>query len=470
MATGISTTSISGLGLSGLSSGLDTSGIITKLMAIESAPQSQLKTQLTTLQTHTTALQSLNTAVAAVATTAKAALGANALTSFIATSSSSAATVSASSAASAGSLSFTVDRLAAAQVTVTDAMTAWDTTATPSITVRTGAAGGTQTDTTLTFTSSNLDDVVAAINGGKLGVTATKVAAGTDANGVAQFRLQLRSAPGASNAFAVSTGTAFASGSTIGTTVSTAADAQLTLYGGTSAEQKVTSSSNTFANLLTGVTVTAAAVSTAPVTISLATDVTAASTSAKALTSGLVALFSGIASSTAVTTKSGTSGSGSTATSGGIFTGDSLVRAAKDSMLAAVSGAVGGRSPSTIGITLTKDGTITFDQAVFETAMKADPAGTTAMYQAIATSVSKAATAFSDPYTGSVTKQITSEQSQQSSMTSRIGDWDTRLAAIQAQYTKQFNALETALNSLSSQSSYLTSQIAGLTTNYQSTS
>ena len=204
MATSISTTSISGLGLSGLSSGLDTSGIITKLMAIESAPQSQLKTQLTTLQTHTTALQSLNTAVAAVATTAKAALGANALTSFTATSSSSAATVSASSAASAGSLSFTVDRLAAAQVTVTDAMTTWDTTATPSITVRTGAAGATQTDTTLTFTSSNLDDVVAAINGGKLGVTATKVAAGTDANGAAQFRLQLRSAPGASNAFAVS--------------------------------------------------------------------------------------------------------------------------------------------------------------------------------------------------------------------------------------------------------------------------
>ena len=64
------------------------------------------------------------------------------------------------------------------------------------------------------------------------------------------------------------------------------------------------------------------------------------------------------------------------------------------------------------------------------------------MYQAIATSVSKAATAFSDPYTGSVTKQITSEQSQQSSMTSRIGDWDTRLAAIQAQYTLQFNNLE----------------------------
>ena len=41
----LSTTSTSGLGLSGLSSGLDTSGIITKLMAIESQPQTQLKTQ-----------------------------------------------------------------------------------------------------------------------------------------------------------------------------------------------------------------------------------------------------------------------------------------------------------------------------------------------------------------------------------------------------------------------------------------
>ncbi|WP_375387786.1 flagellar filament capping protein FliD [uncultured Amnibacterium sp.] len=470
MATGatISTTSLTGLGLSGLSSGLDTSGIITKLMAIESAPQGQLKTQLSSLQTHTTALQALNTAVAGIATTAKSALAANALSSFTATSSSSSATATASSTASTGSVSFTVDRLAAAQVTVTAAMTSWDTTTTPSITIRTNANGSSPKDTTLTFASSNLDDVVSAINGQGLGVTATKVAAGTDPTGAMQYRLQLRSSTGAANAFSVSPGTAYSAGSTLGTTIASAADAQLTLYAGTGAEQQVTSASNTFSDLMTGVDVAVSAVSASPVTVDVAADVTAASASASALTSGLISLFAGIASSSAISTSSSSSGgTSSTSTSGGVFTGDGLVRLAKDSLLSAVSGAVGGKSPSSIGINLTKDGTITFDQSKFESAMRSDPAGTTAMYQSIATAVSKAATAVADPYTGSLTQQVTSEQGQQSSITSKISDWDTRLAAIQAQYTLQFNNLETALSNLSAQGNYLTSQITGLTTNYQ---
>jgi len=53
-----STGTNSGLTYGSFFSGLDTSSIITKLMSIESAPQTQLQSQLTTLQTHTTALQS----------------------------------------------------------------------------------------------------------------------------------------------------------------------------------------------------------------------------------------------------------------------------------------------------------------------------------------------------------------------------------------------------------------------------
>jgi flagellar hook-associated protein 2 len=466
-AATISTTSLSGLGLSGLSSGLNTTDIVTKLMAIEQAPQSLLKNQLTDLQTHTTALQSLNTAIAGLATTAKSALTANALNSFTATSSSTAVTATASATATAGSVSFTVDKLASAQVTVSPAMTKWDTAAVPSITVRTGS-GTTQKDTTLTFTSSNLDDVVSTINKAGLGITATKVAAGTDSTGATQYRLQLRSATGAANAFSVSAGSTYSSASTVGTTISSAADAQLTLYAGTGAEQTVTSGSNTFSNLMTGLNITASAVSTTPVTVDVAADMTAASTNAQALTSGLIAVFSGIASSTAITSSSSTSGgTSSTSTSGGVFTGDSLVRLANNALLSAATDPVNGKSPSSIGIQLTKTGTITFDQTAFESAMKADPAGTTAMYQAIAKRVSDAATTASDPLTGSITSQVTSEQGQQSKLSTQISDWDTKLAAIQLQYTTQFNAMEVALNNLSSQASYLTSQITGLTTNYQ---
>jgi flagellar hook-associated protein 2 len=89
------------------------------------------------------------------------------------------------------------------------------------------------------------------------------------------------------------------------------------------------------------------------------------------------------------------------------------------------------------------------------------------MYQTIAGRISTAATASSDSITGTLTTAITAEQSQETSISDDISNWDTRLAAIQARYQTQFNNLETALNSLQSQSSWLTSQINGLTTNYQ---
>ena len=59
MAT--STTDPVNLGLSGLSSGLDTSTIITQLMAINKIPQDKLKLQQSTMQARLSALQSLQT-------------------------------------------------------------------------------------------------------------------------------------------------------------------------------------------------------------------------------------------------------------------------------------------------------------------------------------------------------------------------------------------------------------------------
>lgn len=463
----LSTTSTSGLGLSGLSSGLDTSGIITKLMSVEAAPQNALKTQLTSTTTYRSALQSLNSSVAAIATTASAAAKAGALASFTASSDTASVTATASSTASAGSVSFTVDRIAQAQVSVTGTLAAWpapaDGTTNPSITIQVGSG----TAKTVSAASTNLDDVVSAINGSGTGVTATKIAVGST-NGTTQYRLQLRGATGDDHGFSVYQGDSTSATALATTQTQTAQSAQITLYKGIAgAEQQVSSASNTFDDLITGVDVTVAAVSTSPATVSVAADSSAATTSAQALTSSLITLFSGIASASAISSTTSSSGSTS-ATSGSIFTGDSIVRAVNDSLLSAVSDAVGNTSPSSIGINLTKDGTITFDSAKFSAAMASDPTGTTAMFQTIAGRVAKAATGASDSYTGTLTQKVTSQQTTESSLTKQISDWDTRLATIQAQYTAQFNALEVALNSLSSQSSYLTSQINGLTTNYQS--
>src|SRR5438309_7885687 len=91
----LSSTSLSGLGLSGLSSGLDTSGIITKLMAIEQQPQTLLQNQLSNVSTYRSALQSVNTQLAAIATAAKTAATPGSLTAFTASSDTNGATATA---------------------------------------------------------------------------------------------------------------------------------------------------------------------------------------------------------------------------------------------------------------------------------------------------------------------------------------------------------------------------------------
>src|ERR1700709_757595 len=95
----LSTTSPSGLGLSGLSSGLDTSGIITKLMAIESQPQTQLQNQLSNVTTYRNALQTIHPQLAAIAAAAKTASAAGALASFSASSDTPGVTATAAPAA-----------------------------------------------------------------------------------------------------------------------------------------------------------------------------------------------------------------------------------------------------------------------------------------------------------------------------------------------------------------------------------
>jgi flagellar hook-associated protein 2 len=129
-----------------------------------------------------------------------------------------------------------------------------------------------------------------------------------------------------------------------------------------------------------------------------------------------------------------------------------------------VTAPVNGASLSSIGIDLTKTGTITFDQDAFTKAMQSDPTGTMSTFQAVAKRVADAANTISAPYTGTLSTKITSEQGQESQLSSQISAWDARLATIQTQYTNEFNAMETALSNLSAQSSWLTSQINGLST------
>ncbi|MCW4385741.1 flagellar filament capping protein FliD [Salinibacterium sp. SYSU T00001] len=433
-----------GISLPGLASGLDSATLISQLMQLEAIPQTLLKNKATVASSTVTVLQSLNTKIASLATSATSVAKPSSIDLYSAKSSSDAVTVMTGTGASSGSLDLVVAQLAAKQTSVSDAVTGWS-----------GELTIDGKDGPVSVTADSLDALVAAINDSTAGVTAMKVSAGKDASGESLYRLQLTSTEtGADAAFTVTgLGT---------TTTGTARDAEVTLWAGTDAEQTVSSKTNAFENIIPGVTVTVGKVSTEPVTVTVARDATAASTVAKGLVSAVSEVLAFIDVRTAVTNS--TDANGNPVVSGGSLTGDSTVRSARQSILSAVSMPVDGRSPGEFGITLTKKGSIEFDAEKFAKALAADPEATQAAISSIAQRVQDAATVVSHKDTGTLTTKITGEQSLVKGYNDQIAEWDTRLATRQATLERTYAALEVRMSALNSQSSWLTSQIASLPT------
>ncbi len=182
-------------------------------------------------------------------------------------------------------------------------------------------------------------------------------------------------------------------------TVRASSDAQLTLWKGTDAQQVYTQPSNTFTGLMTGVDVTVSKVTAAdeaPTTITVAQDTDALKKLGSDLVNSLNVVLSEIASRSAVTTT--TNSDGTTSVKGGLFTGETAVRAIQQQLSEAASYPVDGFSPSVAGITLKKDGTFTFDEAAFTKAFADDPAKVQTVLAGVAERVAEVATDVSDKY------------------------------------------------------------------------
>ncbi|MDJ0338900.1 flagellar filament capping protein FliD [Cryobacterium sp. PH31-O1] len=435
------------LAVDGLISGLDTTALINSLMTLEAGPQNQLKAKVTSSNTLVAAFQGLNSSIANLGTLATKSTLAGSLDVYSAKSSSTNATVTAGSTATAGSISFTVNKLAQAQVSVSDRVAAWSSD-TFSIT----STSGTVTD--ITAASTSLDDIATAINDSAAGVTAVKVAAGMDVDGTTPlYRLQFSSATtGAANGFTISNAPL--------TEITAAQDAEVTIWAGTAAAQSITSSTNSFENLLPGVDVTASIASTDPVTVTVARNDAAVSTIAKDLVDSLNGIFALISTKSAVVNS--TDSTGKAVLSSGVFTGDSTVRDVKQRLIDAASYPVDGRSPSEIGISITKTGTLEFDATKFAAAMKEDPDFVKSVLTEISTRVAGAATTASDKYDGLITARITGQESLVKSMSTQIENWDLRLASRRSTLERTYSAMEVTLSNMNAQSAWLTAQVESL--------
>ena len=170
---------MAGMGIDGLVSGLDTTALISQLMQIEAMPQAALKSKVTSTQSFITAMQALNTKVASLAGVATKAATTQSWGAVSAASSAGSVTATTSAGAQASSLSFTVDKLATSQVSVSDKVaTLEDLLGSPlpaTITVATGT-GASATATVVDLAGvADLAGFAAKLNDSDAGLSASIV-------------------------------------------------------------------------------------------------------------------------------------------------------------------------------------------------------------------------------------------------------------------------------------------------------
>ncbi|HWK76606.1 flagellar filament capping protein FliD [Microbacterium sp.] len=444
-----------GIALDGLVSGLKTSELIDALMDVQAIPRNLMSAKSDDKKFIITQLQTLNTSLQDLAAKAKKAASGESIAQLSAASSSEAVKVALRSGASAVTADIVVDRLAQKHTVVTAASTQWPDSP-PTLTLENAAGERVE----VTADSSSMADIARAINKAGAGISATVVSAGTDADGNPLQRLQLiATESGADGSFRVlranGDDVAAAPGAAV---VTTGSDAQVRLWAGTAAEQVITSSKNTFTDLFTGVDVTVSAVSTEPVTVSAATDDAASTKAAAEFIKQVASLLTRIDNGSKATVGA-TAGETTTL---GVFTGDSTIRALRQSLADAIQHPIDGTSPSSIGISIDRYGVLTIDETKFAAALADDPTAVTTMFTGIAERVQQTTETYSDKYDGLLTARITGQQSEVDSLGKQLERWDLRLEQRRATLERTYARMETMLSQMQSQSSYLTSQLSSL--------
>lgn len=455
------------LGIDGLASGLDTTSIISSLMKVEARPQDLLKTQLSATQAKATAYRAVNTRFDAIRSAAEALTAANLQAARSATSTTTSVTATATAAAPArGSVTFDVVQLASTQTVLSNRVfsspsaSVTDDGVQPSWPIQVVDANGQVTDTIVVPSGSSLAEVANLISTSGYGLNATVVQVGSG-----EYRLKISAdKEGTDGAFRI--GLTAGDGSvdeTAFTQTAPARGAVVDLGGGIQAR----SATNTFTGLIPGTSITVSKAEFG-VTVSTGTDTSAVTAKVKQLVdavNGALGVIKGYTQSTAGATVA-------------TLQGDQALTQLSAQVLSSVSSAIGGKSAATIGLQLNKDGTIAFDASVFAAKLASDPTTvnailsgtaasttngvTTPAVKGIAGTLAALAKTASDSSTGTLVQLAKGRDSLADSLQDRIDAFDIRLAARQETLTKQFTALETALNTIKNQSSWLSSQIGQL--------
>jgi flagellar hook-associated protein 2 len=470
----------------GIGSGLDVNSIVTQLMALESRPLTLLQQAKSSLDTKLSAIGTLQSRMSGLRDASNALTSVALWNQTVATSANAAAVkVSTSSGAASGTYAVMVEKLASQQTLASSPLTssttaigqgsltielgAWDEQDPPQLVPKSGT-------TPVTIDIGEGEDNLAAIrdkiNGANAGVTATII---TDASGA---RLSLRSKEtGAENAFRVTatettndgdpaTGlSAFAYDGVDSTSMvrsQSAGNARASING-----IPISSASNKLEGVADGLTLTLSQETTAAVEVTVAPDTAAVQKSIETF----VAAFNEVANYIRDQTKYNPD-----TKVGGTLQGDRLVTGLQAQLRDIVnqgSSASGTFERLTdIGISFSTTGTLSISSTKLTSALgnltelrkvlaadgsDSGSSGFVDRFKDFATSVLGSEGAFENRTT-SLKGQLTLNSKSQESM-------ERRLTQTEARLRRQYQALDTAMSSLSGTSDYLTQQLTLIANN-----
>ena len=482
MATTISTSGSGTISSAGIGSGLDVNSIVTQLMAIEQQPLNALQTKATSIQSTVSEYGKIQSAVSTLNQLSVTLASKSTWGQTVATSSDTTVGVTTNNA-TAGTYTVSVASLASVQTLASAAQSPTAAVGSGTLHIELGTYGGGTSGAPTTFTPSGtppavdiavsatdtLSDVRDKINASGAGVSALIL---SDASG---SRLLIRSnATGAVNGFRTSVTdddgnntdagglSALAYDPSTGvsqmTRSQTAADAVATVNG-----LSVTSASNTLTNIVDGLSLTLTAPTTTPVTINVVADTATLKKNLTDFAAAYTAVYKLIASDTKYDP---------TSKQGGILQGDSAAVGLQN-QLRTLAGGVSGASSvfgrlSDVGLQIQTDGSMTVNGTTLDNALanlpetsklfsNSNPSDPTqdgfAKRFRVTTDAMLGIDGSITARTNGLNAQLTRNQDDQDTQTTRLADIEKRLRA-------QYTALDTQMAALTTQSSYITQQVA----------
>lgn len=344
---------------SGLASGLDTNSIVESLIQVERAPIDRLQARRVEYNQKLDAWTSINTKISEFRTSIDAVSSESDFDDFVGVSSSDedSVAVTLTGSPSPASVSLSVIQLAATHQISTGSgfATTADLVGTGTFSVTTAAG---QSDFT-TGSTTTLLELAQQINAGDIDVNASIIEVTETDHRI----LLTSSTSGATGSFTTSSDlTGFATSDEI----SAGADATIRI-GDPVTGLDVTRSTNTFTNVIDGVTIEAGAVTAAPITVGVARDTEAAATAIKAMVESVNGVLAEIAFRTAYNEETDTPSS---------LTSDSTARDIVSDLQSTLSNTILStgniRHLGDLGVEFTREGNYSIDETKLQEALDND--------------------------------------------------------------------------------------------------